>query len=481
MELSKAHPVVAIGDSIREALQIIDQFAKKICYVLEGQKLVGVATDGDIRRGLLNGTMLDDEIGSVMNLNFVSLPYSTDSKIIREQFSSKIRFIPLVDELGGLVDIADPSENYRISILEPSLQGNELNYVKDCITTNWISSQGKYVNQFEAIFENHHPGMKALAVSNGSVALHLALVALGLKEGEEVIVPNITFAASANSVIHAGGVPVFCEIDSKTWCMDPEEAKKLISPKTRAIMPVHLYGQPCDLSALKNLCEQNKILMIEDCAEALGSKWQGRKVGTFGDASTFSFFGNKTISTGEGGMVLFREQKVLNRAKILRDHGMSEDRRYWHEVVGFNYRLTNLQASVGVAQMERFDKIIEKKKSIFENYNESLRGIVGISLLPAEVEQTFHSNWLFGLVLDEMLDRELIIKELLAYGIETRPFFYPMHKMEPYKDYKTSTSLKNSKNISSCGLSLPSSVKLSPNEQNFVIRCLIKVIEKELS
>ena len=295
MELSKAHPVVAIGDSIREALQIIDQFAKKICYVLEGQKLVGVATDGDIRRGLLNGTMLDDEIGSVMNLNFVSLPYSTDSKIIREQFSSKIRFIPLVDELGGLVDIADPSENYRISILEPYLQGNELNYVKDCITTNWISSQGKYVNQFEAIFENHHPGMKALAVSNGSVALHLALVALGLKEGEEVIVPNITFAASANSVIHAGGVPVFCEIDSKTWCMDPEEAKKLISPKTRAIMPVHLYGQPCDLSALKNLCEQNKILMIEDCAEALGSKWQGRKVGTFGDASTFSFFGNKTI------------------------------------------------------------------------------------------------------------------------------------------------------------------------------------------
>jgi len=160
---------------------------------------------------------------------------------------------------------------------------------------------------------------------------------------------------------------------------------------------------------------------------------------------------------------------------------MSEDRRYWHEVVGFNYRLTNLQASVGVAQMERVDLILEKKRSIFENYDESLRGIEGISLLPAEVEQTHHSNWLFGLVLDEKLDRELIIKELLVYGIETRPFFYPMHKMEPYKNYKTSASLKNSKDISSRGLSLPSSVKLSANEQSFVIRCFIKVIEKELS
>ena len=379
------------------------------------------------------------------------------------------------------MDIADPLGNYRISILEPHLQGNELNYVSDCIKTNWISSQGKYVSQFEDIFEDLHSGMHALAVSNGSVALQLALVAFGLEKGDEVIVPNITFAASANSVIHAGGVPVFCEIDPVTWCMDPEEAKKLISPRTRAVMPVHLYGQPCNLPEFEKLCNENKLLMIEDCAEALGSQWQGKKVGTFGDASTFSFFGNKTVSTGEGGMVLFRDKKVFHQAKILRDHGMSKNKRYWHEVVGFNFRLTNVQAAIGVGQMERFEAIIEKKLSIFEIYQESLCGIPRIAMLPTKVEQTLHSNWLFGLVLEDDCDRDLIMKELLSYGVETRPFFYPLHNMNPYKNYKASASMKNSKRISLNGLSLPSSVNLSENEQSFITKTLVKVIEKQIS
>jgi perosamine synthetase len=481
MEVNKAHPLVSVGDSIRDAIEIVDRFAKKTCYVLEGRKLVGLATDGDIRRALLDGALLDDKIESAMNRDFVSFPYSTESKIIRERFSSKIRFIPLVDESGELVDIADPLGNYRISILEPHLQGNELNYVSDCIKTNWISSQGKYVSQFEGIFEDLHSGMHALAVSNGSVALHLALVALGLEEGDEVIVPNITFAASANSVIHAGAVPVFCEIDPKTWCINPEEAKKLISSRTRAIMPVHLYGQPCDLSALKNLCVQNKLLMIEDCAEALGSKWQGSRVGTFGDASTFSFFGNKTISTGEGGMVLFRDEKIYLQAKILRDHGMSEDKRYWHEFVGYNYRLTNLQASVGVAQMERFEAIIEKKIKIFEIYEESFSDVAGISRIPEKVEQTLHSNWLYGVVLDDNLDRDLIMDELLEYGIETRPFFYPLHNMNPYKNYRTSQEIINSEKISLQGLSLPSSVNLSTSKLNFIIQTFLKVIGEKIN
>ena len=481
MELSKSQPLVLVGDSIRDALRIIDQFAKKICYVIDNGKLVGVATDGDIRRALLTGITLDEEISLVMNRNFVSFPYSADSKVIREKFSSKIRYIPLVNDLGELVDIADPFENYRISILEPHLKGNELNYVSDCIKTNWISSQGKYVSQFEGIFEDLHSGMHALAVSNGSVALHLVLVAFGLEKGDEVIVPNITFAASANSVIHAGGIPVFCEIDPVTWCMDPEEAKKLISPRTRAIMPVHLYGQPCNFPEFEKLCYENDLFMIEDCAEALGSEWQGRKVGTFGDASTFSFFGNKTVSTGEGGMVLFRDKKVFNQAKILRDHGMSKNKRYWHEVVGFNFRLTNLQAAIGVGQMERFEAIIEKKLSIFKIYQESLCGIPGIAMLPTKVEQTLHSNWLFGIVLDEDCDRDLIMNELLSYGVETRPFFYPLHNMDPYKNYKASASMKNSKRISLNGLSLPSSVNLSENEQSFITKTLVKVIEKRRS
>ena len=243
----------------------------------------------------------------MMNKNFVSFSYSTDSKVIREQFSSKIRFIPLVNDSGELVDIADPLGNYRISILEPHLQGNELNYVSDCIKTNWISSQGKYVSQFEDIFEDLHSGMHALAVSNGSVALQLALVAFGLEKGDEVIVPNITFAASANSVIHAGGVPVFCEIDPVTWCMDPEEAKKLISPRTRAIMPVHLYGQPCNLAEFEKLCNENKLLMMKIVQRLLVASGKVRRLELL-EMPQPSVFGNKTVSTGEGGWFLFRDK-----------------------------------------------------------------------------------------------------------------------------------------------------------------------------
>ena len=425
---------------------------------------------------------MDEEISLVMNKNFVSFSYSTDSKVIREQFSSKIRFIPLVNDSGELVDIADPLGNYRISILEPHLQGNELNYVSDCIKTNWISSQGKYVSQFEDIFEDLHSGMHALAVSNGSVALQLALVAFGLEKGDEVIVPNITFAASANSVIHAGGVPVFCEIDPVTggvWIR-----KKLKNSYLQELVPlcqcIYMDNHATSRN-LKNYVTKISLLMIEDCAEALGSQWQGKKVGTFGDASTFSFFGNKTVSTGEGGMVYFGIKKFFIRQKFFRDHGMSKNKRYWHEVVGFNFRLTNVQAAIGVGQMERFEAIIEKKLSIFEIYQESLCGIPRIAMLPTKVEQTLHSNWLFGLVLEDDCDRDLIMKELLSYGVETRPFFYPLHNMNPYKNYKASASMKNSKRISLNGLSLPSSVNLSENEQSFITKTLVKVIEKQIS
>ena len=470
------YPTILSHQSVRECMSIIDEYAKRISFVLENEILVGVVTDGDIRRALLNGTKLEGPVESIMNKEFVSFPVGTDSRVIRERFSKRIRHIPLVNDNGYLVDVADPRGNFRISVLEPSMKGNELNYVSECIKTNWISSQGKFVNEFEKVFEAFHSHSTALSVSNGTVALHLALLALGIGDGDEVIVPDLTFAASANAVLHSGAVPVFSEVDLKTWCIDPEEAEKLIGPRTKAIMPVHLYGHPCNMELVKSLCAKYELLMIEDSAEALGSEWMGQRVGTFGDASTFSFFGNKTISTGEGGMVLFKDPEVAKEARILRDHGMSRDKRYWHDVVGYNYRLTNIQAAIGVAQMEKFQDILGKKILISSIYDSFFDGVEGIMKLPNRPNNSIHSNWLYGIVLEEKIDREIVCNELLALGIETRPFFYPLHSMPPYKQCRKSDSLLTSIYISKNGLSLPSSTNLSESELSSISQSVIQIL-----
>ena len=476
----KSHPTISFSKSIRECLTVIDQYAKRISYILEGKKLVGVAPDGDIRRALLGGASMDDSIESVMNKDFASFPVGTDSKIIRERFSIRVRHIPLLDENGYFVDVADPLGNFRISVLEPLMQGNELKYVTECIETNWISSQGKFVNQFEKIFEDFHTRTHSLAVSNGTVALHLALLSLGVGPEDEVIVPDLTFAASANAVIHTGASPVLCEIDPDTWCIEPNEVKKLIGPKTKAIMPVHLYGQPCNMDALKSLCDENNLLMVEDCAEALGSEWKGQKVGTFGDAATFSFFGNKTISTGEGGMILFKDSAIAERARIMRDHGMSKVKRYWHDDIGYNYRLTNIQAAIGVAQMEQFESILEKKIALSKAYDDSFTEVRGISNLPTKIEDSLHSNWLYGIILDNRLNREQIMHDLLCLGIETRPFFYSLHQMPPYKECKSSLILSSSIEISSRGLSLPSSANLKEDNLKDVSQSVLEIVNNQI-
>ena len=474
----KVFPKVHLSDSIRDCVVVINRFSKQIAFVLDKTKLVGVVTDGDVRRHIANGGNLDDKISLAMRNDFFALPVTSDLKTIRENFSKRIRYIPLVNENGCLVDVADPNGNFRIPVHEPSMRGNELKYVTQCIEENWISSQGKFVSEFEREFENLHPNTVALSVSNGTTALHLALISLGIGPGDEVILPNLTFAASANAVLHAGASPVFCEIEQDTWCISAKEAEKLIGPKTKAIMLVHLYGQPCKIDEIQLICEQNDLLLIEDCAEALGSKWNSQLVGTFGEASTFSFFGNKTISTGEGGMVLFKDSKTAEKAKMIRDHGMSKNKRYWHEVVGYNYRMTNLQAAVGVAQMEKLDLIVEKKKEILKDYTTKLHGVKGIISLPFLNKKITHSNWLFGIILEKSSLRETLMNQLLGLGIETRYFFYPLHTMPPYRGFKKSTDLKICNDISSKGLLLPSSINISSSEIDFITTKIAKILEK---
>ena len=464
--------------SLKDALRVINNNGQGLCFVVKNLKLLGIITDGDIRRYLLKETKFGPKVSEIMNKKFIYFHVETEASKIRESLKGKIKFIPLVDDDFKIVDIANLQKTHRIPILEPVLEGNEMRYMQECIDTNWISSQGRFVKDFENLFSKLHCNLPAVSVSNGTNALHLSLKTFEIGEGDEVIVPNITFAACSNAVIHSGAEPVFCEIDIDTWCISAIEAEKLITDKTKAIMIVHLYGQVADLDAFRDLAKKYKILLIEDCAEAIGSEYKGKPVGTFGDVATFSFFGNKTISTGEGGMILFKEKEKAEKSKILRDHGMHPEKKYWHEFVGFNYRLTNIQAAIGFAQLERFKEIIERKITIYSWYKLFLKDVSGIAKLPQELELSRHSNWLFTLLLEEYLDKKTVMKSLLKKGIESREVFYPLNLMPPYKNYKCSKNTSNSQYISNNGISLPSSVNLSRDDIFYICSSIKKLLDE---
>ena len=460
-----AEMVVDSAENLRKALEVIDNNAQGICFVVDGRKLLGALTDGDIRRLLLRFVSLERSVTEHMRTDIVTLEADADNETIQQALTDKIRHIPMIDQTGKLVDYASRYRYHHIPLAEPRLDGNELAYVTDCISTNWISSQGKYVSRFENMFSEYTHGNEAIAVSNGTVAIHLALAALGVGRGDEVIVPDFTFAASINAILHAGATPVLVDVDIETWTIDLGEIEKALTVKTKAIMPVHLYGHPCDMDPIMKVAHAHNLFVIEDCAEAVGSYYRDKHVGTFGDAGTFSFYGNKTITTGEGGMVLFRDKSVANTARKLRDHGMSLEKRYWHDVVGYNYRLTNMQAAIGVAQMERIEYFVQHKRNLAKAYHQALQNIEEIRL-PLEAEWATSSYWLYTILLndDSEIGRDDLIQRLLINGIEARPVFYPMHVMPPYAQFSGERSQKNTEIISRRGISLPSASTITENQ-----------------
>ena len=469
MKIPVSQLVIPAEASIKDALVNLNNSALGICFICDEENiLIGTITDGDIRRKLLTGSNLADGVISAANTNFSFLNYESSSSDILTMFKEGVDVIPLLSDCGKLLDYANRKSTHYIPVLAPDLSGKELDYVTKCIETSWISSQGKYVVEFEQKFSQLHLNRKSLAVSNGTTALHLILKTLPLNPGDEVIIPNITFAACINVVIQAGLIPILCDVNEKNWCIREDSIHKLITPRTRAIMAVHLYGNVCNLDSLVQLCDNHNLYLIEDCAEAIGSCYRGRPVGTFGDAASFSFFGNKTITTGEGGMVLFRDETLLDKANILRDHGMCKHKRYWQQFVGFNYRMTNMQAAVGVAQLERLDEIISKKIWILEQYQELLKDCEFIDLYPDYPEHIIHSNWLYTIVLANNIPRDNVLDKLLQRGIECRPVFYPLNTMEPYQQY-SNLDYPNSYKISSQGISLPSSVSLSLGEIKYIV------------
>jgi len=473
--------LVTADQSLRAALLTIDRNAQGICFVVDPQtrRLLGSVSDGDVRRALLKGTTLEAPVTDALQRQCVALPVDSPAEEVQGRLSSRIRHIPLLDADGCPVDYACAHKVHRVQLMEPSLSGNELAYVTDCVRTNWISSQGAYVQRFERALADFCGAQFALAVSNGTVALHLALEALGIGPGDEVIVPDFTFAASANAVLHAGATPVLVDVSRDTWTLDIEAARALITPKTRAIMPVHLYGHPAHVDEILALAKEFSLFVVEDAAEALGSRYKGRPIGSFGNVAAFSFFGNKTITTGEGGMIIFRDRVPYERALMLRDHGMSRTKRYWHEVIGYNYRLTNLQAAIGVAQMERVEEIVARKRKIGTIYNQHFAHLAGIELPPEQpwADSTF---WLYTILVDPSvlgIDRDETIKKLMLNGIETRPVFYPLHEMPAYRSYlRPGQQFPVTSHLSKVGMSLPSAITLSDSTLRNIAQALQSVL-----
>ena len=463
--------LIVQGSPLPAALAALDRTGMGFLFVVDAAgRFRGTVTDGDIRRALLRGVGLEATVDSVMPPQSVTLPVDAAAERIRAALKDNIAFVPLIDQEGRPVDYATQGRNRRVPVMEPLLDGNELTYVQECVTSGWISSRGRFVGEFERAMADFHAMPHALAVSNGTVALHLALVSLGIGPGDEVIVPDLTFAATASAVMHAGATPVFVDVDEATWGMTRATVEPALTSRTRAIIPVHLYGHPCEMTELMALARARGLAVIEDCAEALGARAHGQLVGTFGDAACFSFFGNKTLTTGEGGAILFRDAAVFERAQMLRDHGMSRERRYWHLEPGFNYRLTNLQAAVGVAQFERVESILERKRLLAKQYAEGLQTIEGV-ILPPRADWADPTCWLYTVRLDERtgLSRDSLAERLLLNGIETRPVFYPLHEMPAYQQHRRPGEFPVTDAISRSGLSLPSSVTLRDQDVAAVI------------
>jgi perosamine synthetase len=313
-----------------------------------------------------------------------------------------------------------------------------------------------------------------VATSNGTTALHLALTALGIGEGDEVIVPDITFAATINSVIYTGATPVIVDIEEDSWCINPDEIEKAITPKTKAIIPVHVYGQPCDMGRICEIAKKNNLYIVEDCAEAHGAEWNGKKVGSFGMISCFSFYGNKVVTTGEGGMCITDSKELNDKMRILRDHGMSKERRYYHEVIGFNYRMTNLQAAIGTAQTERIDEILAWRADLESQYRQELSKINGVTLQRNDLQDRKKITWLMS-VLVSGDKRDNVMSVLKENDIDVRPFFIPLSEMEIYKKYAENDCMV-SKKISKMGLNLPTTYEIKKEEIEKIALLLRKSI-----
>jgi perosamine synthetase len=319
-----------------------------------------------------------------------------------------------------------------IPVNEPLLDGNEKKYLNECIETGWISSEGPFVKKFEKQFSTQVNREFGISVSSGTAALEIAVKALGIGPGDEVILPTFTIISCAAAIVKAGAIPVLIDADPITWNMDVNQIENKITERTKAIMVVHIYGLPTDMDPVLNLVDKYDLKIIEDAAELIGQTYKGNPCGSFGDVSTFSFYPNKHITTGEGGMVLTDDEELAEKCRSLRNLCFKREQRFVHDELGWNYRFTNLQAAIGLAQLEKLDEHIHKKREIGRLYTELIKNVSGLQIPLKKTNYAENIYWVFGVVLDELLNRsnQNIMSDLSNNCIGTRPFFWPMH-MQP--------------------------------------------------
>jgi perosamine synthetase len=366
----------------------------------------------------------------------------------------------------------------RITVAAPNLDGNERDYVMECLDTTWISSSGRFITDFEKAFANYCGVKHAIACNNGTTALHLALVAMGIGPGDEVIVPSLTYIASANAVTYCGGTVVLVDNDPHTFNINPALIEAKITPRTKAIMPVHLYGQVADMDPILEIARRHGLMVIEDAAEAVGANYKGKMSGSLGDCATFSFFGNKIITTGEGGMITTNDDALAEKMRLYRSQGMDPDRRYWFPVVGFNYRMTNIQAAIGLAQLERIEHHLNARERVVAWYEEKLTRLGGRVIKPTVTPTGRHVFWMYTVRLSQGLStsRDQVIQDLDALGVESRPVFHPMHTMPPYAHLATD-DLKQAEACGADGLNLPTHAGLTEADIDRVVAALHQVLK----
>ena len=365
-----------------------------------------------------------------------------------------------------------------IPVARPDLGGNEEKYVLEALRSSWISSTGPYITDFEKKFAMLCGSRAAISVCNGTVALHLALLTLDVRRGDEVIVPSLTYVATANAVRYVGGVPVFVDVDPETWCLDPRKVEAAISSRTKGIIAVHLYGHPADMDELNHIAAVNGLWVVEDAAEAPLATYKGRPTGSLATIGTFSFYGNKIFTSGEGGAITLSDENLELRARTLRGQGMDPKRRYYFPIIGYNFRLTNIACAILCAQLERRETIIRKRQDIFSLYRRLLLGIPGIGFQPIAPWAVI-SPWLFSITVDQTQfgrSRDELMHILAEDGIETRPFFISLHQLPPYRDRARgrTESLEISEQLSKSGMNLPTFTEMTSAQVERVAETITK-------
>jgi len=454
--------------SLLECLKNLNLGTEGIVLILDKKKLVGILTDGDLRRLILKNVNFNNSAFQYSNKKFIFSYENEPTKIKLSKLSKVIKQLPILNENRELKDLLTLNDLLLINISNPDISDNEKKYVLDALNSGWISSNGDYVNKFEKELLNYisreNKKLYLTTTSSGTSALELVLKSFNLKEGDEIIVPTITFGATANSVINVGAKPVFVDVDLTTFNLDINEIRKAITSQTKAIIIVHLYGNPVNIHKIKTLCKEHKLLLFEDAAEALGSKYKNQYCGTFGDASVFSFYANKLITTGEGGAAVFKNKKYYDIALSIKNHGMDKKRKYWHNIVGSNYRLTNIQAALGLAQMEKIDYFLKSRNivyNIYHNFFEKSNDFI----VPKIINEGVSSYWLYP-ILAKPSNLEIfkaLLKHLKNDSIETRPIFPPLHIQDAFRNYRIN-DLKVSETYFSNGICLPLFNNMSKNE-----------------